>query len=285
MKYTNMRKLLAALMSAVMLLGLLAGCNNAGNAETTGATEDSSTMANPVASGMLVVNANGTVNVSYDSDGLVLNLEGADDNGEELVAEYQDYLGEPCADVVCTLIKNSSTAGYLAESNYVMIKQAVGSQLPGTNFLEELTTDAKAALEAVKSSALLLVLAEEDLDENGYINLESAKELSLAYLNLGSFDSFDGSATPTNGVYGFKITAGIVEEDLLVDAVTGAVYPGILDANDEDADLDDDEIGTEPTTADDDGTDATATDPVTDPTTDSSSEQSESSGETTAEES
>lgn len=283
MKHTNMRKLLAVAMSAVMLLGLLAGCN-AGNAETTGATEDSSTMANPIASGMLVVNANGTVNVSYDNDGLVLSLEGADDNGDELVAEYPDYLGEPCADVVCTLIKNSSTAGYLAESHYVMIKQSIGSKLPGTNFLEELTTDAKAALEAVKSSALLLVLAEEDLDENGYINLEAAKELSLAYLNLGSFDSFDGTSAPINGVYGFKVTAGIVEEDLLVDAVTGSVYPGVLDTNDEEVQDDDTEIGTDPTSSDDESAEAPTSEPTTDPTADSSGGQ-ETPEETTAEES
>ena len=283
MKHTNMRKILAVLMSAVMLLGLLAGCNNAGNAET-GATEDTSTMANPIASGMLVVNANGTVNVSYDSDGLVLNLEGADDNGNELVAEYPDFLGEPCAEVVCTLIKNSSVAGYLAESNYVMIKQAVGSQLPGTNFLEELTTDAKAALETVKSSALLLVLGEEDLDENGYINLESAKELSLAYLKLDAFDSFDGSTAPVNGTYGFNITAGALDEDLLVDAVTGSVYPGVLNTNEDEENLDaGEDVGTEPVT-DDENTEVIATEPATDPTADSSNEQPEASEGATNEE-
>lgn len=262
MKHTNLRKLFAVLMSAVMLLGLLAGCNNAGNAGTTAATEDT-TMANPIASGMLVVNANASVNVSYDNNGLVLELEGIDDNGKELVSEYQDYLGESCSTVVCTLIKNSSAVGYLTESNYVMIKQAVGSQLPGTNFMEELTTDAKAALEAVKSSALLLVFAEKDLDENGYINLESAKALTLASLKLDNFDSFNGTTAPVNGVYSFHVTAGTLEEDLLVDAVTGSVYTGILNTNDEDVNLDgDDEIGTEPVT-DEENVDNATSEPTT----------------------
>lgn len=277
MKHTNLRKLFAVLMSAAMLFGVLAGCNNAGDTDTTAATGGTTDAADPIASGMLVVNANAAINVSYDSDGLVIEIEGIDDNGAELVAEYTDYLGESCSDVVCNLIKNSSAAGYLAESNYVMIKQAIGSELPGTNFLDELTTDAKAALETVNSTALLLVLAEEDLDENGYINLESAKELSLAYLNLSTFDSFDGTTAPSNGVYGFKITAGINEEDLLVDAVTGAVYPGVLDNSDEDVDLDvDGETGTD-LTDDDEG--ISASEATTEPTATQSSSSEDTNEE------
>lgn len=253
MKKTNLRKLFAVLMSAVLLLGLLAGCNSsgAGSTESTSGTEDTS-VATPIASGLLVVNANGAVNVSYDKDGLVLELEGIDENGIELVGEYENYLGESCSDVVCTLIKSSSAAGYLAESNYVVIKQAVGSQLPGTNFMDELTTDAQAALDTVNSSAALMVITEEDLDDDGYINLETAKALTLAHLKLENFDLFDGSAAPVDGVYGFNVTAGTLDVDLLVDAVTGAVWEGVLDTGDDDL-LDDDvdEVGTEPVVGED----------------------------------
>lgn len=255
MKKTNLRKLFALLMSAVVLLGLFAGCSGsgAGSSESTSGTEDTSQVATPIASGMLVVNANGSINVSYDKDGLVLDLEGIDENGIELVSEYEDYLGESCSSVVCTLIKNSSAAGYLAESNFVVIKQAVGSQLPGTNFLDELTTDAKAALETAGASAALLVISEEDLDDDGYINLETAKDLALAHLKLEDFDLFDGTTAPVNGVYGFHVTSGSLEEDLLVDAVTGAVCQGVLDTVNDELDEEPDEVGTEPT----DGVDVT----------------------------
>ena len=278
MKRTNMRKVFAVLISAAMLLGLLAGCNNAGDTNTTGATTDTTQMIDPIASGMLVLHANGAVNVSYDNDGLVLSIEGADKGGEELIAEYTDYLGESCADVICTLIKRSQNTDNAEMNKYVMIKQAFGSTLPGTNFLEELTTDAKAALETVKSSAKLIVLTEEDLDAKGYINLESAKDLVLAYLSLDSFDSFDGTTAPVDGVYGFNIVAGNVDEDLLVDATTGSVYSGILNNQEDDSLLDPDEIvDTEPT---EEEPEVIVTEPTTAPTEDPSSDHNE---ETTSE--
>lgn len=274
MKRTNMRKVFAVLISAAMLLGLLAGCNNAGDTNTTGATTDTTQMIDPIASGMLVLHANGAVNVSYDNDGLVLSIEGADKGGEELIAEYTDYLGESCADVICTLIKRSQNTDNPEMNKYVMIKQAFGSTLPGTNFLEELTTDAKAALEAAKSSAKLIVLTEEDLDEKGYINLESAKDLVLAYLSLDSFDSFDGTTAPVDGVYGFNIVAGNVDEDLLVDATTGSVYSGILSNQEDDSLLDpDDIVDTEPT--EEEKPEVIVTEPTTAPTGASSDEDSD----------
>lgn len=230
MKNTNLRKLIAVLMSAIMLLGLLVGCNNNEGTETSGSTDATdSTSATPKASGLLVVNANGAVNVFYDQDGMVLELEGIDDDGSALIAGYEDYLGESCSSVVCTLIENSVNTGALDRTRFVMVKQAVGSSLPGTNFLEELKSDAQAMLDALNSTAKLLVIGEEDLDQNGYIDLISAKDMALAYLDMADFDSFDGESTPTDGTYYFTVTFNGIEEYVSVNAVTGLVSNAFLD--------------------------------------------------------
>lgn len=247
MKNSNLRKLFTLLMSAMVLVGLLAGCGNNGDADASDNTNstENTTVPNTKASGMLVVNANGAVNVFYGNDGLVLELEAIDDDGAALIAGYENYLGEPCASVVATLIENSVMMGTLDRTHFVMIKQAVGSTLPGTNFLQDITTDAQAMLDALNFTATLLVIGEEDLDPNGYIDLISAKDMALAYLDITDFDSFDGESTPTNGTYYFTVTCNGIEEYVSVNAVTGLVSNAFLDMPEEEEYEEEKEAATE----------------------------------------
>ena len=261
-----MKKILAILMSAILLLGLFAGCGE----KAPVATEGSNAAVNPVAAGMLVLNVNGAVDISYDSDGLVLSLEGCDINGEVLVGEYTDYLGKSVSEVICDLINNSKLAGFmLPEVTYVVIKQAVGSALPGATFLETIETDAEAALAAAELSAELIILTEDNLDEDGYINLESAKGILMAALGLEGFDTIDGTVSPIEGLYGFTITAGNLEGDYIVDAVTSLVVEGQLEGHEYNSDGMEDPDMVDPTneTYVDETTAATvASDPVVDET-------------------
>ena len=244
MKNINLRKLIALLMSAMVLLGLLAGCGNNSDADasdgTNGAEDTTASTSKP--SGMLVVNANGAVNVFYDKDGMVLELEAIDDDGSALIAGYEDYLGESCASVVATLIEDSVNMGALDRTRFVLVKQAVGSSLPGTNFLEELKSDAQAMLDALNSTAKLIVIGEADLGQNGYIDLISAKDMALAYLDISDFDSFDGESTPTNGTYYFTVTCNGIEEYVSVDAVTGLVSNAFLDMPEEEAEFTEEDL-------------------------------------------
>ena len=235
-----MKKFIAIMLSAVMMLGILAGCGVAEPAPTAAAGDGVST---PMAAGLLVLNAAAAINISYDADGLVLNVEGIDDNGSTLASDYTDYLGKTCSDAICDLIAASIHSAFLTpEENYVMIKPAMGSTLPGATFLETIQVDTEAALASAGSTAVLVMLTEENLDSDGYINLETAKQLMLAHLARDSFDTLDGTPTPVNGQYSFRVTIGDVTEDLVVDAISGDVYEGTLEEATFEDDMQDDAI-------------------------------------------
>lgn len=247
MNNMNLRKLIALIVSAILLLGLLAGCNNTDvSTDTTGSTtgtEDSTTATTPSvnASGLLVFNANGGINIFYDEEGMVLELTGLDDDGSALIESYENFLGESCSTIICKLIEDSFNTGSLDKTGFVMLKVAVGSSLPGTNFLEGLKVDAQAQLDTLSSAAKLIVLSADELDANGYIDAVSAQEMALAYLDIASFDSFDGANTPTDGTYYFTITVNGQSEYVSVDAVTGLVSNAFLDMQEEDTEVEDDQ--------------------------------------------
>ena len=230
-----MKKFLAIFMCAMLVLGAMAGCSeketSADQGNAPGVTNQAGEGVNtPVAAGMLVVNANGAVNVSYDADGLVLNVEGIDDNGQSIAVEYVDYLGKSCSDAVCDLIALSIHSGFMsAEENYIVIKQAVGSVVPEANFIEDIQLDAQQAMEAAGCTAQLVVLTLDNLDDEGYIDLDSAKKLICAYMAVESYDVLDGAAEHSSGLYNFRVTAGERVEELIVDGVSGDVYEGTLD--------------------------------------------------------
>lgn len=259
-----MKKFFAILLSAVMLLGLLAGCGNDAATPTTSGVNAS----NPTAAGLLVLNVNGAVNITYDADGLVMDIEGADDNGAILAGEYSDFLGKSCSEAVCDLIGNSIVQQMMTnEINYVMIKLAIGSSTPGSTFIETIQKDAEEALTTGGSAAKLVVLTTDNLDEQGYIDLDSAKDLALAALALDNFDVLDGTVAPIEGKYNFAITAGTLEGRYIVDAVTGTVCEGELDnAEFEEDNLEEDPI--EDVTIEDTYVETVpATEPITEPST------------------
>ena len=265
-----MKKILAVMISVMMLLGVFTACGNqAGTGETTGVP------GTPVAAGMLVLNANAAVNISYDADGLVLSIEGIDNNGSALVGEYTNYLGKTVTEAVCDLIGNSFVSGMMEEEgNYIMIKQAIGSALPGSNFLENIVKDAEGAVSATGSAAAVILVTEENLDENGYIDLETAKLLMLAHLALDSYDTLDGTVTPIEGFYGFTITAGDLTGSYIIDAVTGDVFEGELEG----AEVDPTEANDEPaeeTAVDETNAQSTEAAPVATETSEAESEPEE----------
>lgn len=225
MKATTLKKFLAACLSGVMALCLLAGCNNKHTVQTTDPVTKE-----PASAGILILNAEATVNIAYDANGLVLRVQGINHHGIELAAKYSDYLGQSCTAVASELIAIAAKSDLLPDDlKNIVIKQTIGSQLPNPGFLEDIAAEVTAAVEDAGSAAKLTVIDETMLDENGYINLDTAKVLLCNELGVEKLDKYYGSAAPYNGSYICTVEIAGTQTSHSIDAVTGL----IADATDE----------------------------------------------------
>lgn len=233
-----MKKMLALLLSAIMIIGLLAACGDdisKGDTKLPVGTDEGTQTTAPVTTfttGELTVNAGAAFVITFDAQGLVLRIDGAD----ERYKEFQEFLnddsaliGTSCADALGEIIKSAAVKGYLSEAGFVAIKQDHKTGLPDPAFLENVQRSAQKALDAAAPEVALVMITAEQLDANGMIGLPTAKVLVEKFLGGESLTNFDGTSEPINGVYSF--TAGVDgrEEQVLVNAVIGSVDYGVLE--------------------------------------------------------
>lgn len=219
MKTTTPRRMLAALLAAIMALCVLTGCTN----EPAQPTETQS-INNPLPVGMFVLTAGASVNVSYDAEGLVVEISGNNDSGITLAETYTDYEGKSCADVAKELILAAVKDAHLtAHTKNIVIKQIPTVPQPGTNFMETILDAVKAAAEEVNTAAVITLVDEEKMDENGYINFETAQALLCNELGVEKLDAYYGLSTPTDGSYICTAEVGGVQTYHNIDAVTGLI--------------------------------------------------------------
>lgn len=226
-----MKKIIALLLCAIVLVGVLAGCGNKDNAadgtkpQQNGNNGD---IAETAKAGTLVVTANASVRITYGTDGLVLNVEGTNEAGNNLMESFETLLGSSCSEVVSRIIRESAGRTYLGRMTYVAVKHEKDSGTPGTNFLEGIESAAKRALETASSDAKLVMITQDKLDADGNINVETAKILVEGYLEVDALDEFDGTAKPVDGFYSFKVSFGGMEEEVHMNAATGVVGDGVI---------------------------------------------------------
>lgn len=218
MKTTTPRRMLATLLAAVMALCVLTGCTK--EPEQT----ETQNISTPLPVGMFVLTAGASVNVSYDIDGLVVKIDGNNENGINLSDAYTDYLGKPCADAAKELILAASKDAYLtANTKNIVIKQVLGATLPGSHFLETIENAVKDAAAEVKSTAVITLINSERMDEDGYINFETAQSLLCNELGVKRLDAYHGQPTTADGHYICTVEVGGKQTHHTIDAVTGII--------------------------------------------------------------
>ncbi len=247
MKTTTLRRMLAALLAAIMALCVLTGCTS----EPAQQTEPQD-VGTPLPVGMFVLTAGASVNISYDIDGLVVNVDGNNDSGLTLSETYTDYVGKSCADVAKELILAAVKDAHLtAHTKNIVIKQVIGVPLPGTDFMQTIADAVKAAAEEVKTTAVVTLVDTEKMDENGYIDFETAQALLCNELGVEKLDAYYGLSTPSDGSYICTAEVGGVQTYHNIDAVTGLIAEAteeeLMGSDEEEVFVDDEtEYGDEP---------------------------------------
>lgn len=201
----NTKKLFSLLLSIALLLSLLCACGE------TGKKPSGNLNTAPTVCGMLVLTTQTSATITYDTDGMVTEVEDA--------GGYKDFLGKSCSTVVKELLTANKPE---PDTKNIVLKVAVGSQLPTEFFLESLGTDLEKTAEAIGTSAKVTVIGLDGLDAEGYINAEIAKALLLNQLDTADASVSTGS-TPYNGFYTFVVTADGISTVYNVDAVTGLI--------------------------------------------------------------
>ncbi len=215
------KKILAILLSAVLVLSLLAACSKKeeGPAAQSG-NNDSTEAANDVPVGMLVFCTDASLSLQYNAEGIVVSVEANNADGTILLETTDDVVGLSCVDAVAAMTNYAIECGTL--SNNLIIKQSVGSNVLSDDFLQTLVEAAEKAAAAQNVTANIIAISVDDLDENGYISVASAKEIVMGLMGVESLDSFDGDdSVDASGEYLFYVTAGDVQTAFVVHGIFG----------------------------------------------------------------
>ena len=93
------------------------------------------------AMGAVLLSVNPEIEITYDSTGLVIKVEGLNEDGTNVLAHMDDYLNQDCSTVIQKLVKEIYEAGYFEKTidgrdKNIILKLEEGSIAPSENFLE-----------------------------------------------------------------------------------------------------------------------------------------------------
>ena len=190
--------------------------------------------------GILVLSVNPEIQIDYDKEGVVTAITGRNEDGKKIAEASQDEIGKNCDEVLKNLITEIHSAGYFVEDidghqKNIVVQIEPGSVLPSDDFLENMSTSTQNAVKNLKLTSDIVTIDDDDYDPtyttaeklSPYITLEKAKEIALAQADVNAadavfddkeFDHDDGTA-----IFELEFTAGGVEYEYDVDAVTGKV--------------------------------------------------------------
>ena len=237
MKKMNLKNMFTVALSGALALSLLSGC---GTSQTSGKVQPETTQASAEskAAGTVLLSVNPEIEVAYDNSGLVLEIEGMNEDGKSVVKGVDEYKGKDCQTVVNEIVKEIYEAGYFDETmdghtKNIVLKLEEGSSYPGDDFLEKVAEGVREAVKTCGIGSNAMTVQEAELDDQGRIGQEKAKKLLLAQLGLTSASFNNHEYELDDNVYEFELSANGVEYEYEVDARTGKIQKADIEGNDD----------------------------------------------------
>lgn len=211
------KKLIAIILSAMMLLGLCACGQQAEAPETTEALQGSS----PV--GILLVSMGAEFQINYDAEGFAISITGTNDAGRTAAATVTGFNGRDCVHAVRSLLDAVVEQKLSGNAKDLVVRLGMESEVPYEGFLENIRNDVQLKADELGAGMMVKLITDADLTEEGFINLTVAKELAAKYAGLADVAVLEGTGEVVNGAYTFTFGAEGEEDTATVDASTGHV--------------------------------------------------------------
>lgn len=178
--------------------------------------------------GSVLLSLNPEIEIEYDRNGIVVELEGLNEDGRDILLGYVRFEGKTVQQVMGELVEAIYASGkYQLEmdgnAKNIVIKLLEGSAYPSEEFLEEVAESIRLVVSTQGSTNQTVVVGKEDLNEKGLIGLEKAKELVLTQLGLTEADFTQKEYGLDDGVYELEFTVNGVEYEYDVHGYTGKI--------------------------------------------------------------
>lgn len=230
----RMRALLSFLMVTLLMVGMFAGCSkapSAGNNATTPTDNTEATISqDPV--GSLMVNAGAIVELFYNAEGLIVDAEGKNSEGINIMDNDPQLLGVTCADAMAELLPHfMAVKGLEKNNNAVLLKSTPGSDENSETFMADITAALEKAAQEKSLALQIFAVSAGDLNANGEMTVQQAKEFLFAVLNIKNSDDYSliSTSQTIQGSYAFQITLPNVTENYQVNAMNGDIMDSDVD--------------------------------------------------------
>ncbi len=230
-----MKKLLIALAAILALTLALSACTPAAHAPS-----EDGLAAQPGngAVGTLLLSLNPEIEIEYNKEGLVVEIEGKNQDGKELLLTYKDFEGKEVKQAMAELVEAIYASGKFelkleGNDKNIVVKLEEGSAYPDEKFLEEVAAAIRQVVAQQGKQSETVVVDQKDLNSKGLIGLEKAKELVLAQLGLDEADFVRKDYELDDGIYELEFTVGNTEYEYEVDGYTGKILKADVEHNDD----------------------------------------------------
>ncbi len=226
------RTIMTILATLVALTVMLSACAPAQPVKPLSPEANSGTV------GTLLLSLNPEIEIEYDKNGLVVELEGINQDGKELLLTYKDFDGKTVKQVLAELVEAIYRSGQFqleleGNSKNIVIKLQEGSAYPAEGFLEEVAETVRTVVANQGSTSETVVVDKADQNEAGLIGLEKAKELVLAQLGFSEADFTNKEYELDDGIYELEFTVNGVEYEYEVHGYTGKILKADAQRNED----------------------------------------------------